>query len=71
LIINGRTGLGFYSLRHTFAPIALRSGDRDAVRSLMGHATHDVLAAYDETGPSDVRLRAVVEYVYQWLIDGE
>ena len=65
--INGRKGLGYYSLRHTFATIGLQGGDRDAVRSLMGHAAHDMLSAYDETGPSDDRLRAVTEHVRNWL----
>lgn len=70
LKINGRRGLGFYSIRHTFATIGLQTADRDAVRFLMGHAAHDVLASYDETGPSDQRLRAVVEYVHAWLFEG-
>jgi integrase len=65
--INGRKGLNFYSLRHTFASVALQTGDRDACRSLMGHAAHDMLSAYDETGPSDDRLRAVADQVHQWL----
>ncbi len=72
LNINGRRGLGFYCLRHTFATHGLQGGDRDAVRYLMGHAAHDVLAAYDETGPSDDRLRAVVSRVHSWLFgDGQ
>lgn len=70
LHINGRKGLNFYSLRHSFATIALEAGDRDAVRSLMGHAAHDMLSAYDETGPSDGRLLAVVNHVHGWLFDG-
>lgn len=71
LRINGRKGLGWYSLRHTFATIALQSGDRDAVRSLMGHAENDVLATYDESGPSDARLIAVAEHVRMWLFGQE
>jgi integrase len=67
LNINSRRGLGFYSLRHTFATIALQAGDRDAVRYLMGHAAHDMLSAYDETGPSDERLKRVTDYVRRWL----
>lgn len=67
LHINGREGLGFYSLRHTFATVGLQTGDRDAVKSLMGHADHDILSAYDETGPSDDRLQAVVDHVHGWL----
>jgi integrase len=67
LKINHRKGLNFYSVRHTFATIALQTGDRDAVKALMGHAFHDILSAYDETGPSDDRLLAVVEHVRKWL----
>lgn len=67
LHINGRRGLGFYSLRHTFATVALQTGDRDAVKSLMGHADGDILSAYDETGPSDERLKRVTDHVHEWL----
>lgn len=65
--INGRKGLGFYSLRHTFATIGLQTGDRDAVKAIMGHASHDMLSIYDETGPNDERLQSVVRCVHQWL----
>lgn len=71
LKINGRKGLGFYSLRHTFATIGLQTGDRDAVKALMGHAEGDVLAVYDETGPADERLLAVSNHVHAWLFDSE
>jgi len=67
LEINSRKGLGFYSLRHTFATIGLQIGDRDAVKSLMGHAEGDMLSIYDETGPSDERLQAVTDHVRSWL----
>jgi len=67
--INGRDGLGFYSLRHTLATIGLQTGDRDAVKALMGHIEQDMLATYDETGPSDERRRAVTEYVHDWLFN--
>ena len=67
LHINGRKGLGFYSLRHTFATIGLQTGDRDAVKALMGHAESDMLSVYDETGPSDERLQAVTNHVRGWL----
>jgi integrase len=67
LTINGRRGLGFYSLRHTFATIGLQSRDRDAVKAIMGHASHDMLSIYDETGPDDSRLLAVTNHVHKWL----
>ena len=65
--INGRKGLNFYSLRHTFATIGLQTRDRDAVKTIMGHASHDMLSLYDESGPSDERLQAVVDHVHGWL----
>ena len=67
--INGRRMLGFYSLRHTCATIGLQTGDRDACRALMGHAANDVLAEYDETGPSDQRLQRVVDCIHSWLFE--
>lgn len=67
LEINSRKGLGFYGLRHTFATIGLQIGDRDAVKSLMGHAEGDMLSIYDETGPSDERLIAVTDHVRSWM----
>jgi integrase len=69
LKINGRKGLNFYSLRHSFATIGLQTGDRDAVRALMGQAENDVLSVYDETGPSDERLTAVTAHVRDWLFN--
>jgi integrase len=59
----------FYGLRHTFATVALRAKDRDAVKSLMGHAhsTADILEMYNEEGVSDERLLAVTNYVHGWL----
>jgi integrase len=67
LKINGRRGLGFYSLRHTLATIGLQTADRDAVRAIMGHVEWDVLEGYDETGPSDERRQRVTEHVRRWL----
>jgi integrase len=64
---NGRTGLNFYSLRHTFVSIALEAKDRSALKAIMGHEEGDVLAGYDETGPCDARLQAVVDHVHGWL----
>lgn len=67
LDINGRRGLGFYSLRHTFATIGLQARDRDAVKAMMGHVESDVLSRYDETGPSDERRLAVSNHIRSWL----
>lgn len=68
LEINGRKGLGFYSLRHTFATIGLEQADRDAMKSLMGHAAGDILANYEQAGPSDARLTAITDHVRSWLL---
>ena len=70
LKINDRKFLGFYSLRHTFATIGLQTKDRDAVKSLMGHAQSDILSLYDETGPSDERVKVVTDHVRVWLFGG-
>lgn len=67
LHIQGRKHLGFYSLRHTLATVGLQIGDRDAVKAIMGQVEGDVLASYDETGPSDKRLQQVVHHVHKWL----
>jgi integrase len=67
LAINGRKGLGFYSLRHTFSTHALQAQDRDAVKYIMGHVETDMTATYDHAAPDDERLRAVVDYVKNWL----
>lgn len=67
LHINGRKGIGYYTLRHTFASIGLQVGDRDSVKSLMGHSFTDILAGYDETGPSMERRLAVVNHIHGWL----
>jgi integrase len=70
LKINGRKNLNFYSIRHTHATIGLETGDRDACRAIMGHEAGDMIAVYDESGPSDERRIAVVEHVREWLFHG-
>jgi integrase len=64
--INGRIGLGFYTLRHTLRTIADESKDQPAVDFIMGHGVPHMSSVYRET-ISNERLRAVTEYVRKWL----
>jgi len=66
--INGRKGLGFYTLRHAFETIGGESKDQVAVDAIMGHADSSMAAIYREE-VSDARLKAVVEVVRKWLFD--
>jgi integrase len=68
LHINGRKGLGFYTLRHTFRTFADESKDQVAVDHIMGHVRDDMASMYRER-ISDERLRAVTDYVRAWLFD--
>jgi integrase len=64
--INGRTGLGFYTLRHTFRTVADESKDQPAVDFIMGHEVPHMSAVYRET-ISDTRLKAVADHIRSWL----
>jgi integrase len=64
--INGRTGLGFYTLRHTFRTVADESKDQPAVDFIMGHARDDMASVYRER-IGDERLKAVTDHVRGWL----
>jgi integrase len=66
LEINGRVGLGFYTLRHTFRTVADESKDQPAVDFIMGHARDDMASVYRER-IADERLKAVTDHVRKWL----
>jgi len=66
LHINGRQGLGFYTLRHTFRTVADESKDQPAVDFTMGHEVPHMSSVYRET-ISDERLKVVTEHVRAWL----
>lgn len=66
LQINGRKGLGFYTLRHTFRTVADESKDQSAVDYMMGHEVPHMSSVYRET-ISDERLKAVSDHVRNWL----
>jgi integrase len=70
LKIDGRRGLNFYGLRHTFRTVADESRDQPACDYLMGHSRDDMASAYRER-ISDARLREVAEYVRRWLFPPE
>jgi integrase len=67
LKINGRKGLGFYTFRHNFETIGGEVKDQVAVDYIMGHARDDMASHYRER-ISDERLRAVADYVRNWLL---
>jgi integrase len=66
LKINGRRGLGFYTLRHTFRTEADAQKDFPAIRIVMGHADGSIDDAYREK-VDDSRLKSVTDHVRAWL----
>jgi integrase len=69
LSINGRKGLGFYTLRHTFRTVADEAKDQPAADYIMGHEIPHMSTVYRER-ISDERLRAVTDHVHRWLFGG-
>jgi len=61
-----RRGLGFYTLRHTFATVAGGSKDQVATNAIMGHVDATMAANYREE-IDDSRLLAVANHVRAWL----
>jgi len=65
-----RKGVNFYALRHTFETIGGEARDQVAVDHIMGHARDDTASVYRER-ISDERLKAVTDYVHDWLFGSE
>jgi integrase len=68
--INGRKGIGFYTLRHTFRTVADEAKDQPAADLIMGHEIPHMSSVYRET-ISDERLKAVSDHVRRWLFPPE
>jgi len=67
---KSRSGLSFYSLRHTLATISRECNDDSAVRVILGHVDDSILDEhYTHRFPRE-RLTAVTEHVRQWLLNG-
>jgi integrase len=64
--INGRKGLGFYTLRHVFRTVADETKDQPAVDHVMGHESPHMSSVCRET-ISDARLKAVADHIRAWL----
>jgi integrase len=67
--VNGRKGLGFYTLRHVFRTVADEAKDQPAADYIMGHEVPHMSTVYRET-ISDARLKAVTDHVRGWLFCG-
>jgi len=65
-----RKGVSFYALRHTFETIGGEARDQVAVDHIMGHARDNMASVYRER-IWDERLRAVTNFVRQWLFGPE
>jgi integrase len=64
--INGRKGLGYYTLCHTFRTVADEAKDQPAVDHIMGHESPHI-SVVDRERISNERLKAVTDHVRQWL----
>ncbi len=66
LKINGRVGLGFYTLRTTYRTVADETKDQAACDHTMGHEVPHLSTIYRQV-ISDDRLKAVADFVHAWL----
>lgn len=65
-----RTGVGFYSLRHTFETVAGNTADQVAVDYVMGHADQSMAAVYRQSIDPE-RVNRVCKHVRDWLMKGK
>ncbi len=66
-----RSGVGFYSLRHTFRTIADNLvGDQRAIDYVMGHKRGDISEVYTHAVKDD-RLERIAQAVHDWLFPVE
>ena len=61
-----RKGVGFYSLRHTFATIGAETGLQTVVNHVMGHVDSSMAANYRHKTADDLLLK-VTDHVHGWL----
>ena len=66
----GMEETSFYTFRRTFRTIADETGDIPAINLIMGHADHSMGGVYRQFIKDD-RLKAVSDYVRNWLLNGE
>ena len=64
--INGRKGLGFYTLRHVLETVGGEAKDQVALDAIMGHVDDSMAGHYRERIGDD-RLQAVSDHVRTWL----
>lgn len=64
--VNGRRGLGFYTLRHVFRTVSDGAKDPIAADALLGHEIAAMSTVHREAIDDD-RLKAVVNHIHEWL----
>lgn len=63
----GLTGVSFYRFRHSFASLAVKGRDREAVDLAMGHADHTMGRRYMHVEFDFRRIKRVAKIVYRQL----
>lgn len=68
--IETPSGVGFYSLRHTFRTEAVNYADETAIRWIMGHKRKDIDDRYIHKAPKE-RIADLAEKIRTWLFGQE